>query len=118
MPVRPISGVKPKSRAGWAVGLAAVVALALAGYVVLRRPSPPAPTVAAPSTPAGETAQRPEAGAVQKSLDEGKRLLEAGKYEESLTVFRTVLGSHPDNAEAKEFATKDTMITKNTAGNG
>ena len=113
MPVRPISGARPKSRAGWVVGLAAVVALALAGYVVLRRPSPPAPTAAAPSAPAGETAQRPEAGAVQKSLDEGKRLLEAGKYEESLTVFRTVLGSHPDNAEAKEFATKAEEAVKN-----
>src|SRR5204862_2676863 len=83
MPVRPISGVKPKSRAGWAVGLAAVVALALAGYVVLRRPSPPAPAAPA-SAPAAKPAEQTEAAAVQKSVDEGKRLFEAGKYEESL----------------------------------
>src|SRR5207249_1927324 len=91
MPVRPISGAKPKSRAGWIVGLAAVVALALAGYVVLRRPSLPPPPAAPASAPAVQPGERPEAAAVQKSVDEGKRLFEAGKYEESLTVFRTVL---------------------------
>ena len=112
MPVRPISGARPKSRAGWVVGLAAVVALALAGYVVLRRPSPPPAAVPA-SGPAVEPAQQAQAAALQKSVNEGKRLFEAGKYEESLALFRAVLGSHPENAEARQFADKADEAIKN-----
>jgi serine/threonine-protein kinase len=105
MPVRPISG-KPKSRIGLIAGLAALVALAVAGYFALRPASAPPPPAAAASAPKVEPAQRAETAAVRKAVDEGKRLFEAGRYEESLALFRTVLGSHPDNADARQFADK------------
>jgi tetratricopeptide (TPR) repeat protein len=105
MPVRPISG-KPKSRIGLIAGLAALVALAVAGYFALRPASAPPPPAAAATAPKVEPAQRAETAAVRKAVDEGKRLFEAGRYEESLALFRTVLGSHPDNADARQFADK------------
>jgi tetratricopeptide (TPR) repeat protein len=104
MPVRPISGAKPKSRIGLIAGLAALVALAVAGYLVLR--PTPAPPLAAATAPTVEPAQRAASAAVRKSVDEGKRLFEAGRYEESLALFRTVLASHPDDADARQFADK------------
>jgi serine/threonine protein kinase len=109
MPVRPISGAKPKSRIGLVAGLAALVALAVAGYFALRPaslPPPPAAASAALKVEPAQQAQQAETAAVRKSVDEGKRLFEAGRYEESLALLRTVLGSHPDNANAKQFADK------------
>jgi len=106
MPVRPISGAKPKSRIGLIAGLAALVALAVAGYFALRPASAPPSPAAAAAAPRVEPAQPAETAAVRKAVDEGKRLFEAGRYEESLALFRTVLGSHPDNADAKQFADK------------
>jgi serine/threonine protein kinase len=110
MPVRPIlskdvprAGAKRKSRVGLIAGIAALVALAFAGYFALRPSSSPPAAAAAPKV---EPAQQAASAAVRKSLDEGKRLFEAGRYEESLALFRTVLGSHPDNADARQFADK------------
>src|SRR6266542_627393 len=110
MPVRPISGrgapkpgTRPKSRIGLIAGVAALIAVAVAGYFALR-PSPgPPPTAAAPNVVPGQQA---EVVAAQKSVDEGKRLFEGGRYEESLVLFRTVLGRDPGNAEARQFADK------------
>ena len=110
MPVRPISGrgapkpgTRPKSRIGLIAGVAALIAVAVAGYFALR-PSPgPPPTAAAPNV---EPGQQAEVVAAQKSVDEGKRLFEGGRYEESLVLFRTVLGRDPGNAEARQFADK------------
>ncbi|HEX9303722.1 MAG TPA: protein kinase [Thermoanaerobaculia bacterium] len=104
MPVRPISGAKPRSRIGWIAGLAALVALAVAGYFALLPSSSPPSSAPAAAAPKVEPEQQIASAAVRKSVDEGKRLFEAGRYEESLALFRTVLGSHPDNADARQFA--------------
>jgi tetratricopeptide (TPR) repeat protein len=48
--------------------------------------------------------QQVEAVDLQKSLGEGKRLYDAGKYEESLVILRTVLDRDPENPEARQLA--------------
>jgi len=48
--------------------------------------------------------QNADAVALQKSLEEGRRLFDEGKYEESLVALRTVLGRDPANAQARDLA--------------
>ncbi|HEV8231259.1 MAG TPA: protein kinase, partial [Thermoanaerobaculia bacterium] len=108
LPVRPIAGKTPKppgkKRPPVALlGIAAVVAaLAVAGYFALR------PRAAPPTEPAAAVSMVPpqqvEAVDLQKSLGEGKRLYDAGKYEESLVILRTVLDRDPENPEARQLA--------------
>lgn len=101
MPVRPISQ-KARSRVGLYAGLAAVVAIAVGGYFALR--SFPASPAARPAiTPVGAAANAGTA-ALQKSLDEAKRLFDDGKYEESLVIVRPVLDQDPGNAPARQLA--------------
>ena len=111
MPMRPVTakGVpkgapKGKSRAGLYAGLAALVLVALGIYFATRSSSSTEP--AAPGPAASVTAAAPNAEAVglQKSLADGKRLFDAGNYEESLVILRTVLDKHPDNATARQLA--------------
>ena len=101
MPVQPISQ-KAKSRVGLFAGLAAVVAIAIGGYLALR--SSPAPPAASPATTPVAAAPNAVSAALQKALDEGKRLFDEGKYEESLAIVRTVLDQNPDNAPARQLA--------------
>src|SRR5688572_21967660 len=115
-PVRPISakGVaatgRQRSKAGLWIGLAAVIALAVAGYFVLR---PSAAPPAAPATAPVDAGPPPEAIALVKSLEEGKRLLQEGRFEESAVQFRTVLGQDPQNAEATRLLADAENAIKN-----
>jgi serine/threonine protein kinase len=113
MPMRPVtakgvpkgaSAPKQKSSLGIVGGLAALVAIALGIYFATRSPSPaPAPAGPAESVTAAAVPNA-EAVGLQKSLADGKRLFDSGKYEESLVILRTVLDKHPDNAAARQLA--------------
>jgi hypothetical protein len=106
LPVQPITG---RGKAPGAkrspmvpVAIAAILALlAIGGYFALRPRSPGAPAAAAPVDTAPQNA---DAVALQKSLEEGRRLFDEGKYEESLVALRTVLGRDPGNTQAQELA--------------
>jgi hypothetical protein len=104
MPVRPISARQPAKKRGGlglGVGIAVVAALAIAGYFALRPKPEAAPPAAAPADTAPINA---DAVATQKSVEEGKRLYDEGKYAESLVVLRNVLGRDPNNAEARRLS--------------
>ena len=103
LPVRPISGkeraaAKKRSPVAAIAVVAVLAALAIGGYFAFRSRT-------SPSTPAGADTAPPNGDAVAagKSLEEGKRLFDAGKYEESLVALRTVLSRDPNNAEAKQL---------------
>jgi serine/threonine-protein kinase len=85
----------------WRISIAAAaLLLVVAGVLVVRRSSAERPTVPIDSALAQEVAQR------KHDLDEGKKLYEAGRYEESLALFRKVLGQDPDSRAAREYAQK------------
>ncbi|HZI67509.1 MAG TPA: hypothetical protein VFF17_13180, partial [Thermoanaerobaculia bacterium] len=105
VPVRPLTakGVpKPaparKSSAGILLWGAGLLVLAAAAYFVMRPSPAPAPPVAVDPGPQGE------AVAQARTLQEAKSLYEAGRYDESLVISRTLLAQDPDNAQAKELA--------------
>jgi serine/threonine protein kinase len=104
MPVRPIPAKSAGSRRGGlglVAGIAIAVALAVAGYFALRaRPAAVLPSAATVDTAPANA----DAVAIQKSVEEGKRLSDEGKYTESLVVLRDVLGRDPNNAEARRLA--------------
>ena len=91
-------GRKRRSPVGLVAAAAVIATLAVAGYLALRPKATPS------SAPAVDAVPEAEAVALQKSLGEGKRLYDAGRYEESLVVLRTLLGRDPDNAEARRLA--------------
>jgi hypothetical protein len=110
-PTLPVQPIKGKGKAPGAkrspmvpVAIAAVLALlAIGGYFALRPRSTEGPVAAAPVDTAPQNA---DAVALQKSLEEGRRLFDEGKYEESLVALRTVLGRDPGNTQAQELATQ------------
>jgi serine/threonine protein kinase len=117
MPVPIRAAPKGKSRVGLFAGLAAVVAIAVGVYFATR------PSSSAPSRSGATETVEPVTGAVpnaeavglQKSLGEGKRLFDEGKYEESLAIVRTVLDHNPDNAEARQLADQAESAIKGRA---
>jgi serine/threonine protein kinase len=111
LPVRPISGKeklpptapKKKSSMGAIAAAAVVLALVIGGYFALRpRETPPAASSAAPAATAVPQAAAPDP---QKALEQGRRLYDDGRYEESLVALRSVLEADPKNAEARKLAT-------------
>jgi len=83
----------------WIVTAAAVGALALLlGFFALRAKTASRPTVEPDAALEQEVRDR------KQSLDEGKRLFDAGRYEESLAKFRQVLARSPNNQEARQYA--------------
>jgi tetratricopeptide (TPR) repeat protein len=85
----------------WRVSIAAAALLLVAvAVLVARRASVARPTVKLDSAVAQEVAQR------RQDLDEGKRLYAAGRYEESLALFRKVLEQDPNSLAAREGAQK------------
>ena len=109
MPMKPISARQPAKKRGGlgpgvgiaVVAIAVVTALAIAGYFALR----PKPEAAPPEASVADTAPiNADAVATQKSVEEGKRLYDEGKYAESLVVLRNVLGRDPNNAEARRLS--------------
>jgi hypothetical protein len=83
----------------WTVSLAALgVVVLLVGFFVMRARSAARPTVE------HDVALEQEVKDRKQALEEGKRLFEAGKYEESLARFRQVLSRSPNNQEARQYA--------------
>jgi tetratricopeptide (TPR) repeat protein len=76
------------------LGLVLVVCLA----IFVRSIYAARPTVAEDATLARETEERKQA------LEEGKKLFNAGRYEESLALFRRVLARSPNNQRARQYA--------------
>jgi serine/threonine protein kinase len=83
----------------WTVSLAALgVVLLMVGFFVMRARSAARPTVE------HDVALEQEVKDRKQALEEGKRLFDAGKYEESLARFRQVLARSPNNQEARQYA--------------
>jgi len=83
----------------WTVSAAVLgVAIVVLGAFVVRARSAARPTVEQDATLEQEVKERKQA------LEEGKRLFDAGKYEESLSKFRQVLTRSPNNQEARQYA--------------
>lgn len=77
---------------------AAAVLLLVVGLLVVRRATASRSTVPNDSALAQEVAQR------RHDLDEGKRLFAAGRYPESLALFRKILAKDPNSKAAKQYA--------------
>jgi serine/threonine protein kinase len=110
VPVRPISakGVpkaapttapRParKSSARVLMWVAGILVLIAGAYFVMRPRAGTAPPVVVDPGPQGE------AVAKARTLEEAKSLYEAGRYEESLVISRTLLDQDPANAQVKEL---------------
>jgi len=83
----------------WTVSLAALgVVVLLLGFFVMRARSAARPTAE------HDVALEQEVKDRKQALEEGKRLFDAGKYEESLARFRQVLARSPNNQEARQYA--------------
>jgi serine/threonine protein kinase/tetratricopeptide (TPR) repeat protein len=83
----------------WTVSAAVLgIALVVLGFFVVRARSAARPTVEQDATLEQEVKER------RQALEEGKRLFDAGKYEESLAKFRQVLTRSPNNQEARQYA--------------
>jgi hypothetical protein len=83
----------------WTLSLAALgVVVLLVGFFVMRARSAARPTVE------HDVALEQEVKDRKQALEEGKRLFDAGKYEESLARFRQVLSRSPNNQEARQYA--------------
>ncbi|HYV43153.1 MAG TPA: hypothetical protein VEO02_15335, partial [Thermoanaerobaculia bacterium] len=81
------------------IGAAALLLIA-AGVLVVRRVSAARPTVTFDNTLAKEVADR------RHDLDEGKKLFDAGRYQESVALFRKVLAKDPKSVAAREYVQK------------
>jgi eukaryotic-like serine/threonine-protein kinase len=79
------------------IGVVAVFILVV-GLLVVRRAIASRPTVPYDSAMAQEVAVR------RHDLDEGKKLFAAGRYPESLALFRKVLAKDPNSKTAKQYA--------------
>jgi serine/threonine protein kinase/uncharacterized membrane-anchored protein YhcB (DUF1043 family) len=78
-------------------GVALVVGLVV-GALVVSRVLVSKPTVALDPALEKETKSR------KQSLEEGKRLFAAGRYEQSLAIFRELLKRSPNNEKARDYA--------------
>lgn len=85
-------------------GLALLVVL-IAGALLIQRAVVSRPTAPVDQALVAETEQR------KQSLAQGKRLFNAGRYEESLGLFRKVLARSPNNQEARQY----TQMAENAA---
>jgi serine/threonine-protein kinase len=82
----------------WAAGAAAVVLLLVAGILLVRRAA-----VSRPSVPF-DGARAKVVGQQWQDLEEGKKLYAAGRYQESLDLFRRVLAKDPNSKPARQYA--------------
>jgi serine/threonine-protein kinase len=83
----------------WFVSAAALgVLILIVGFFVLRARSAATPTIEQDATLEQEVRER------RQALEEGKRLFDAGQYEQSLARFRQVLARSPNNEEARKYA--------------
>ena len=83
----------------WTVSLAVLaLVLVLVGFFAVRARTAATPSVERDASLEQEVKDR------RQALEEGKRLFDAGKYEESLARFRQVLSRSPNNQEARQYA--------------
>jgi len=83
----------------WRVIAAAVIFFGLIlGALVVRRVMVSKPTAAVDSALEQETKER------RQTLEDGKKLFAAGKYDESLALFRKLLARSPNNTQARQYA--------------
>jgi serine/threonine-protein kinase len=80
------------------IGAAVLFWAVILGALIARRVAVSRPTVPFDKQLAEETQQR------KATLDEGRRLFAAGRYEDSLARFRKVLSRSPNNQEARQYA--------------
>ncbi|MGH9365139.1 MAG: hypothetical protein ACRD1B_07740, partial [Thermoanaerobaculia bacterium] len=79
-------------------GAWAILMLLICGSIFVRSLVAARPTVVENAALARETQERKQA------LDEGRKLFNAGRYEESLVLFRRVLARSPNNQRARQYA--------------
>jgi hypothetical protein len=91
--------VKPKLFWQITVG-AAVLVLLIVGALLVRRASASRPSLAVNDARATEVAE------VRSALDEGRKLYDAGRYQESLAQFRQILEKDPNSRAAREGVQK------------
>jgi serine/threonine protein kinase len=93
--------LKAEVNARWfyaAAGGWLVLVLLICGLIFIRSRVVARPTVVNDAALAHDTEERKQA------LDEGKKLFNAGRYEESLALFRRVLARSPNNLRARQYA--------------
>ena len=105
-PTMPVPRIPPKrkSRTGIYASIAALVAVGLGVYFATRSSSSAPPSSGPAEEVTAIAAANAEAVGLEKSLAEGKRLYDEGRYEESLVILRTVMNQSPDNAQARQLA--------------
>ena len=105
-PTMPVPRIPPKrkSRASIYASIAALVAVGLGVYFATRSSSSAPPSSAPAEEVTAIAAPNAEGVGLEKSLAEGKRLYDEGRYEESLVILRTVMNQSPDNAQARQLA--------------
>jgi tRNA A-37 threonylcarbamoyl transferase component Bud32/tetratricopeptide (TPR) repeat protein len=79
-------------------GGALLLFLVVSGAILIRANVAARPTVVDDAALAKDTEER------KRELDEGKKLFNAGRYEESLALFRRVLARSPNNLRARQYA--------------
>jgi len=84
----------------WRITIGVAALLLIVAGVLVRRVSAARPTVTFDSTLAKEVADR------RHDLDEGKKLFDAGHYQESLALFRKVLAKDANSRAAREYVQK------------
>ncbi len=82
----------------WAAAAAAAVLIVAAGILLARRAA-----VSRPAVPFNGAAAK-EVGQLRQELEEGKKLYAAGRYQESLALFRQVLAKDPNSKPASQYA--------------
>ena len=83
----------------WLVSAAALgILLLVVGFFALRAKSAATPTVEQDATLEKEVLQS------RQALEDGKKLFDAGQYDQSLAKFRQVLARSPNNEEARRYA--------------
>ena len=89
--------VHPRWFWGITIGVAAVVLLAV-GLLLVRRSAVSRPSVPVDNALAMEVSQQ------RRDLEEGKKLLAAGRHQESLALFRKILAKDPNSRAARQYA--------------
>jgi tetratricopeptide (TPR) repeat protein len=82
----------------WMAAAAAAVLIIAAGLLLVRRAAVSRPTVPFNGAAAKEVGKR------LQDLEEGKKLYAAGRYQESLALFRQVLAKDPNSKPARQYA--------------
>jgi eukaryotic-like serine/threonine-protein kinase len=89
--------VRPSMFWGITIGVAAIFVLVI-GLLMARRSAASRPSVPVDTTRAAEVSEE------RRDLEGGKKLYDAGQYQESLALFRKVLAKDPSSKTAEQYA--------------